>query len=230
MKPLRTILCSLLVVWLLAGVALAETPPAKSTTSWYAATLAEDEKGGFLMVHFWSKGTLFRSEAVLAGRKIVTIVDATTYYIIDEVSGRGLAIERAEAAQALDAKAGRPFGNEFEDLVRDGGEFVGREKAGGQTVDVYRVTDVRGRRTVWTSTGKPVVPLRVETYDRGSATTGTIDYVNWLHNPVIAESFFAPSPRIQIEKLSYAEYRKRIRAGPIGPAPVLYRHMLHGEG
>lgn len=226
---MRTILCSFLVVWLVAGVAPAQTPVAKPKTSWYAATLAEDEKGGFLMVHFWSRGALFRSEAVLAGRKIVTIVDATTYYIIDEASGRGIAIERAEAAQALDAQVERPFGNEFEDLLQEGGEFVGRKQAGGQTVDVYRVTDVRGRRTVWTSTGKPIVPLRVETYDRSSATTGGIDYVNWLHNPAIAESFFAPNPRIRIEKFSYAEYRKRIRAGPIGPAPVLYRHMLHGE-
>ena len=30
--------------------------------SWYAATIAEDEKGNFLMVHFWAKGALFRSE------------------------------------------------------------------------------------------------------------------------------------------------------------------------
>jgi len=219
-----------LFVWLAAGVALAETDPPAFPTSWYAATLAEDEKGGFLMVHFWSKGGLFRSEAVLAGRKIVTIVDATTYYIIDEVSGRGVGIERAKAAREHFAKGQRPFGNEFEDLIRDGGELVGRKQAGGQTVDVYRVTDFRGRRTVWASTGKPTVPLRVETYDRDSATTGTIDYVNWLHNPVIADSFFAPNPRVQIEKLSYVEYRKRIRTGPVGPAPVLYRHMLHGEG
>ena len=227
---MRTTLCSLLVVWLVADVALAQAPAEKPPMSWYAATLAEDEKGGFLMVHFWSKGALFRSEAVLAGRKIVTIVDATTYYIIDEVSGRGIAIERAETARVLDAKAERPFGNELEDLIREGGELVGREKAGGQTVDVYRVTDSRGRRKVWASTGKPLIPLRVETYDRGSATTGTIDYVNWLQNPAIAESFFAPNPRIQIQKFSYAEYRKRIRRGPVGPAPVLYRHMLHGEG
>lgn len=216
-----TVLC-------LAGAALAE--PAGPTTSWYAATVAEDEQGGFLMVHFWSKGSLFRSEAVLSGRKIVTIVDATTYYILDEVSGNGISIERSEAARGLDAQGKRPFGNELEDLLREGGELIGSEESRGQTVDVYRLTNDQGRRTIWLSRTNPPVPLRVETYDRSSARTGKVDYVNWLHNPPLSDLFFAPDPRIKIEKLSYDEYRKRIRKGPVGPAPVLYRHLLHGQG
>ena len=228
MNALRTILLSVTVVCLAEAV-LAQSEPAGRPMSWYAATVAEDEKGGFLMVHFWSKGPLFRSEAVLAGRKIVTIVDRTTYYIIDEVSGRGIAIERSEAARTLDARGKRPFGNELDKLLRAGGELIGSEQASGQTVDVYRLTDDRGRRTIWVSTTKPSIPLRVQTYDRESATTGKVDYVNWLHNPLLADSFFAPSPSTRMEEFTYEEYRKRARKGPLGPAPVLYRHLLHGE-
>ncbi len=228
MRALRASLLSGLVLCLVEAV-LAQSAPAELPVSWYAATVAEAEKGGFLMVNFWSKGPLFRSEAVLAGRKIVTIVDRTTYYVLDEVSGSGIAIERSEAARALDARGKRPFGNELDKLLRDGGELIGSEQAAGQPVDVYRLTDDRGRRTIWVSTTKPSIPLRVQTYDRESATTGKVDYVNWLHNPLLADSFFAPSPRTRIEKFTYEEYRTQIRKAPLGPAPVLYRHLLHGE-
>jgi len=226
---LRTILLSVLALCLASEV-FAQSAPARRPTSWYAATLAEDEKGGFLMVHFWSKGPLFRSEAVLAGRKIVTIVDRSNYHVIDEASGQGISIERAEAARTLDARSQRPFGNELEKLLREGGELVGSEQARGQSVDVYRLTDDRGRRTIWVSTTQPPVPLRLQTYDRESATTGTIEYVNWLHNPPLADSFFAPNPRVSMKHFSYEAYRNQSRKAPVGPAPVLYRHLLHGEG
>lgn len=228
MNALRTVLLSIFFV-LHAQVALAQAAPAVRPTSWYAATVAEDEKGGFLRVHFWSKGPLFRAEAILAGRKIVTIVDRTTYYVLDEASGSGIAIERAEATRDLNERGERPFGNELAKLLRQGGELVGSEQAAGQTVDVYRLTNDQGRRTIWVSTTKPSVPLRVETYDRDSATTGKLDYVNWLHNPSLADSFFVPNSNAKMEKLSYERYRRESRKGPLGPAPVLYRHLLHGE-
>jgi outer membrane lipoprotein-sorting protein len=197
--------------------------------TWYAATVAEDEKGGFVMVNFWSKGPRLRSEAVLAGRHIVTFVDETTYYVIDDAAGTGLAIERSAAARAQDAVRGRPFANELADLLRQGGEKIGTEQASGQTVDVYRLTNDSGRRTIWISTTNPPVPLRIETYDRESSTTGKIDYVNWMQNPLLDDDFFGPDPRVELERFGYEEYRKRIRRGPVGPAPVLYRHLLHGE-
>jgi outer membrane lipoprotein-sorting protein len=203
-------------------------PPARPA-SWYAATVAEDERGGFLMVHFWSKGPLFRSEAVLAGRRIVTIVDREKYYIIDAVGHTGVALERSEAAIALDDTRRRPFANDLDRLLKEGGELVGSEEAGGRSVDIYRVTNQRGRRTIWVSTTNPPIPLRVETYDRASGTTGKVDYVNWLHNPAISDDFFKPDPRVRLDHFSYESYRKRLRLGPVGPAPVLYRHLLHGE-
>ena len=212
-----------------AGSGSAPAPRAKAVTSWYAATVAEDEHGGFLMVHFWSKGPLFRSEAVIAGRRLVTIVDRTTYYVIDDTLGSGIAIERSQAARDADARRERPFANELEQLIADGGELIGTEQSRGRDVDVYRVTNDAGRRTIWVSTTKPPVPLRVETYDRESSRTGKIDYVNWLYNPSLPDSFFAPDPRTKLERFSYAEYRKRMLRGPVGPAPVLYRHLLHGS-
>lgn len=222
-------LASVAVVYAIwPALAVAQDSQPKRVASWYAASVAEDESGQFLMVHFWSKGALFRSEAVLAGRKILTIVDATTYYVIDEVSGLGIAIERSEAARAQDGKRERPFGNEVDQLLLEGGELLKTEKAAGRTVEVYRVTNDAGRRTIWLSTTNPSVPLRIETYDRASSTTGKIDYVNWIQNPPLRDAFFAPDPRIQIEKFGYEEYRKKIRLKPLGPAPVLYRHLLHG--
>lgn len=201
----------------------------KRTASWYASTMAEDERGSFLIVHFWSLGPLLRSEAVLGGRRIVTIVNRDTYYVVDAVGGNGVAITRSEAARKQDESRGRPFGNELEQLLREGGEHIGTESAGSQTVDVYRLTDDRGRRTVWMSRTDPPVPLRVLTFDRPSGTNGKLDYVNWLQDPSLPETFFEPDPRWRLERFGYDEYRKRLRQGPVGPAPVLYRHLLHGD-
>ena len=241
----RRLLLALVLVslssWIGAGEVRAETgspaqpkpqakPQAKEAeSSWYAATVAEDQRGSFLMVHFWSRGPLFRSEAVLGGRKIVTIVTRDRYIIADAVSGYAISIARSAAAKALDGKLSRPFGNELLQLLAEGGEHVGTEKATGQTVDVYRITDDRGRRTLWMSQSKPPVPLRIETYDRETGTTGKVDYLNWLHNPSIADSFFQPDSGWKIEEISYQEYRERILKGPVGPAPVLYRRLLHGD-
>jgi hypothetical protein len=204
-------------------------PVRRGTPSWYAATVAEDEKGGFLMVHFWSKGPLFRSEAIIAGRRIETLVDRTTYYIIDSASGTGVAIERSAAAIAQDEGRVRPFANELHKLLMEGGELVGSETSAQGPVEVYRVTNSRGQRTLWMSIEDPQVPLRVRTYDRATATTGKVDYVNWLYGPKIWDGFFAPDPRIDLERISYEQYRERVGRGPIGPAPVLYSHLLHGE-
>ncbi len=201
----------------------------KRASSWYAATVAKDDKRGFLMVHFWSKGSLFRSDAIIAGRRIVTIVDPTTYYIVDSASGLGVAIERSANAIAQDEGRGRPFANELQKLLAEGGELVGTEESEQGPVDIYRVTNRRGRRTLWMSTAEPQVPLKVETYDRATATNGQIDYLNWIHGPQIWDGFFAPDPRVELERISYEQYKQRAGHEPIGPAPVLYRQLLHGN-
>lgn len=190
----RPLLVAGLLLAMASGAAAEKTakqPAARppNQPSWYAATVAEDQRGGFLMVHFWSRGPMFRSEAVLGGRKVVTIVNRDSYWVVDAVGGNGISIARSEAAKTADAERIRPFGNELAQLKRNGGEHIGTEQSGDRTLDVYRVTDDRGRRTIWMSQTKPPVPLRVQTYDRESATTGKLDYVNWLQNPAIADSF-----------------------------------------
>jgi outer membrane lipoprotein-sorting protein len=208
----------------------AAKPRKDDPISWYTSTIAKDQTGGFLLMHFWSKGPLLRSEAVIAGRPIVTIVDATTYYIFERVSGQGVAIERSARAINQDATRGRPFANDLDDLIANGGELIETRQTTAGPVDIYRLTDETGRRTIWMSTKVPRVPLRVETFDRASASTGEIEYVNWIYGAEIPDSFFAPEPRIEFEKLSYAEYKRRLGRETIGPAPVLYRDLLHGSG
>ncbi len=196
---------------------------------WYAATMAADEHGGFLVVHFWSRGSLLRSEAVIGGRKIVTIVNRERYIVVDAVLGKGVSIARSPEARALAVRQQRPFGNELDALLEEGGERIRSEQVGDQTVDVYRLTDYRGRRTLWVSQSEPPLPLRMETFDRETSTTGRVDYAGWRQNPVIPPGFFDPNPDWKLEEISYKQYRERIVLGPVGPAPVLYRNLLHGE-
>ena len=79
------------------------------------------------------------------------------------------------------------------------------------------------------STTAPLVPLRIKTYDRATGTTGQVDYVNWLHGPPIRNEFFTPDPRVELESISYEQYKKQAGHRMIGPAPVLYRQLLHGN-
>ena len=130
---------------------------------------------------------------------------------------------------AQDEARGRPFANELQKLLIEGGELVDTEESTHGPVDVYRVTDERGRRTLWMSTKEPQIPLRIQTYDRATATTGRVDYVNWLHGLPIWDEFFTPDPRIDLERISYEQYKQRAGRVPIGPAPVLYRQLLHGN-
>ena len=220
-----------LLALLLAVPASGAEPAAQKAPAdvrWYAATVAEDGAGGFVFVHFWSRGARMRSEAVIAGRRIVTIVNDERYYVVDATGGAGIAIERSAAARRQDATRGRPFANELETLLREGGERIEEKRVGDQTVTVYRVTDGRGRRTIWMSQTEPPVPLRIVTYDRATASSGKLDYVNWLHQPALPQDWFEPDPRWQLEEYRYAEYRRKLLEGPVGPAPVLYRQLLHG--
>ena len=64
--------------------------------------------------------------------------------------------QRVGTASAIeqDAVRKRPFGNELAALVKQGAESVGFENLGGREVEVFRVTDERGRRQVWVTTGE----------------------------------------------------------------------------
>ena len=88
-----------------------------------------------------------RSESVVGGHRIVTIVNGQWYYAYDAVGMQGIAVQRAPAALAEDRLDRRPFGNHLETLIHQGAERVGTEVVMGQEVDVFRVTDSRGKRS-----------------------------------------------------------------------------------
>ena len=58
---------------------------------------------------------------------------------------------------------------------------------------------------------------------------GTLEYGGWKQGLPIPDSFFEPTPDIQLIRLSYESYIEGTTKGVVGPAPVLYRHLLHGS-
>lgn len=199
-----------------------------SADTWYAQAYAQGERG-FLVTHLWAKGPKLRSEIIIAGHRIATIVSGEYYYIIDEVMGTGAAIRRSPAAVAEDATRGRPFGHEVQQLIDMGAEKVGEENYGGMRCNQYRLTNSSGRRTGCAGVDPPHLPVRVETYNRSTGKTDLLSYVNWLAGFTLPDTFFEPDARIVLDRLEYSEYAERSRRGPVGPAPVIYGHLLHGS-
>ena len=90
------------------------------------------------------------------------------------------------------------------------------------------MTDARGKRKVWVTVGTPRVPLRFESFERKGGTTIDIDYQNWIFDLEMLDSFFAPPPDVELERLEYDVYLKRSLEAPVGTVPVLYPDLLHG--
>ena len=74
-----------------------------------------------------------------------------------------------------------------------------------------------------------MVPMRVQTFDRKTGRDDSVDYVNWQLGLSIPEQFFDPPEGIELETFDYESYIAAARRGPVGPAPPLYRHLLHGN-
>jgi len=198
--------------------------------TWYAQLVSGGDTP-LRVDYFWSKGRKLRSETVLGGYPLLTLVSGEFYYVIDPIALTGIAVRRSPAAlQADRANAGeRPFGNEGALLTSKGAEKIRDEKLDGRPVQVFRLTDDRGRREIWVSSDERRLPLRIDTFDRQSGAHVRTDYVDWSGGLDLPDSFFEPDPRVQLERLEYDEYVKRSTAGPVGPAPVLFRDLLHGK-
>ncbi len=201
-------------------------PPATAPT-WYALALAHSEIG-LNVAYFWSKGEKMRAETVVAGHKIVSIVNGSTYTAYDAITRTGVAIGRAPEAIAKDAPGRRPFGREVEVIVGQGGEKVGEEEIGGRLCERYRVTDDAGRREVWVTKDELRLPVRLEIYTRLSGKTIYTDFVNWAAELEIDDGFFEPEPGLRLERLSFQEFAER-GFTPIGPVPILYMDLLTGR-
>src|SRR5436309_3679663 len=106
----------------------AKDAPAKPSgpPTWYAQALTRGE-AGLNVTHFWSKGAMLRSETVVAGHKIVTIVRGERYYAYDGLTGEGLSIRREPATAAADRPDQRPFAREYDILIGQGAELVREE-------------------------------------------------------------------------------------------------------
>lgn len=214
---------------LLALSALVPAPArAQGAEVWYAQTLTTGD-AGLRVIHYWSKGRKLRSEMVVVGRPIVTVVNGEHYYAVDVLTGRGVDIRRSPAALAADARGGRPFGNELERVKAVGGEKIRSERLGGRKCDVYRVTDPKGRREVWIAEGEAQLPIRIEVFDRKSSITVRTDFVDWSRDVALPDSFFEPSPQWTLEQVEYEDYARRSAKEPVGPVPVLFGDLLHGR-
>ncbi len=217
-----------ILLWLLTGPgALAQEADGAARETWHAETLTYSESG-VRTAQFWSKGPKLRSETVVAGRRIVTIVSGRYYHSLDLSSGLGISIVRNRAAIAEDGKGLRPFATELRAIEEAGGERVGQKRVAGTLADVYRITDSRGRREVWVQSGGSRLPLRSEMFLRGKGSTIRTDYVQWLSGLTLPDSFFEPDPRIETTEYEYAAFLEGAATGDIVGVPVLFSHLLHG--
>jgi hypothetical protein len=208
-----------------------QAPPApvEYPDTWYAQALAHSEIG-LNVTHFWSKGPMLRAETVVVGRRVVTVVRGDTYYAYDGLGRTGVAVARDPSAIEKDAERKRPFGNELAALVKQGAESVGFENLGGREVEVFRVTDERGRRQVWVTTGEERLPVRIEVFQRQTGKSLATDFLNWMSGFPISDAFFEPEPGIDFVQLGFEEYLLRQADGkPLGPVPIFYTDLLHSR-
>lgn len=224
----RSRVCALVALLLLCALALgADAEDEEIVPTWYAQALARGP-AGLNVTHFWSKGARLRTESVIAGHKIVTVVNGPWYYAYDGLTNEGLAIRRQPEAIARDDPERRPFGDEFYRLSEQGAEKVREEEVLGRRTGVYRITDERGRRELWVTLDSNRIPLRLEIFERKSATRRYTDYVNWQSDLYIPDAFFEPEAEAKLEKIGFEDYlRRTLEQGSVGPVPVLYTNLLY---
>ncbi len=208
----------------------ATAPPTKprATPKTWHATVFFSGTGQYRIIHYWSAGSSMRAETLIAGHPITTIVRDDRYVVMDRLSGKALDVERAPQAVKDDKGRLRPFGIELDEIRKAGAEKVEETKLSGVPVEVWRVTDDVGRRTVWVSKVAPRVPLRAETFVRGSSETIIFDYSNWSFDLEMPDAFFEIPSDFDVEELDYDEYEEMSGKGPVGPGPILYPDLLHG--
>lgn len=195
--------------------------------SYYSMTLGRSSFD-LVVANYWSLGPLLRSQTIIAGHLIVTLVDEKYYYTYDAVTRKGYRIGRSKSAIALDKKRLRPFALDYTDLISEGGEKVREETLNGIQVDVYRVTDQKGRRTLWVTQNSLKFPVKLETYDRQSGRTSVLDWVQWIPGIDLEEEFFEPPPKLDLRRFDdYPSFREALKEGPISPSPPLFHHLLH---
>jgi hypothetical protein len=200
----------------------------KSTIpSWYTQTFVRGDTG-LNVTYLWSLKSKFRSESVIRGHKLVTIVNGGTYYVYDALTMTGIAIRRAPAALAAESPDHRPFGNEAQSMIDQGGEKIREESIAGKPAEVYQITDNNGRRIVWVTQDDRRLPIRLEFFSRKAGSTRYKEYVDWVSGLAITDAFFEPEPGIQFERFELDEYIEKTLAKDSATLPILYPELLHG--
>ena len=98
-------------------------PKSAGETTWYVSTIVSG-RSAYRVTNLWSRGPSLRSETMVGVHPVTTIVRGNRYWVYDELSNEGVEIARSKLATLADAKRGRPFGNDLEELVRLDGELV----------------------------------------------------------------------------------------------------------
>ena len=228
MRRIGEVGCAMVLCAGLVGGA-ADAQEAKESVTWYAQALVRSE-GALQVTYYWSKGRNLRVETVIGWHRVVNLVNGNTYYAYDVPMQKGVAIQRAEAALADDASGERPFGQELQILLAQGAEKVGSETVMGAACDLYRVTDKAGKREVCVSPDEHQLPRHTESYLRGRDARFFTDYVDWLRDVPIPDSFFEPEAGIQFERYTLEEFLIRsAREGARSPAPLMFNDLLHGR-
>lgn len=200
---------------------------AEMRETWYVSSVVAGDSG-FRMSHYWSKGSSLRAETMVGIHPVVTVVRGDRYWVYDELTRQGIEIVRSAKAVAQDATRTRPFATDFEDLLARSGERIDTTSIGGLAVEVWRVSNSKGRRTVWVMADAPRVPLRVENFDRQSAQTATLDYSNWATGVDLSDRAFEPPTDVEFQKFTHAEYLAKTLEGQGRRAPILFPKLLYG--
>lgn len=199
--------------------------PETAPDTWHATTFVTGDMG-FRIIHYWSKGDWMRAQTLIGGHPIVTIVRDGEYIGYDAMTGKGARIQRAPAAREEDRNRSRPFGNDLDELKKQGADKVEVTERAGRAVEIWRKTDAAGRRKLWVTSDEPMLPMRLETFVRGGSETITTEYSDWAKGLAIPDAFFAAPQGLDLEVLDYESYLEQGSTRPIGP--VLYPDLLHG--
>lgn len=210
------------------GLCVVGSAPAAAET-WYAQRVTQGDSG-MGVEHLWSSGASLRAEVVVGGHPVVTLVHGNRYSIVDRLTGEGISIERHPNAIRADDAAVRPFGDEAERLQRQGGELI-RDEPLGENVScrLYKLTDERGRQEVCVRSEETALPVFIKSWNRNSKQKAVVSYGSWGKGLKIENDFFVVDAGANVKAYTYAAYAKATQAGNVGPAPVLFPHLLHGE-
>lgn len=180
----------------------AEEPAHEAPPTWYALSLRSSDSG-LQATHYWSKGSRLRSETLLGGVKVVTLVEGEDYVTYDAVNRRGMSIKRHPDSVVRDAVGRRPFGNEYERMLARGAESVGGPD--DKLVNL-RLTDDFGRRELQVTRDPDRIPIRYEIWHRESNQRLVTDYMNWRNDLELPDSFFEPEAGVELQEFSLEAY------------------------